>query len=293
MCSVLVFCLFGLVIGARSVKSCEEGESNHVVASTAFERVGQILNVYDKKLISAPTWKDFHRSINNLEKEIFKFPPGNQGLVRRVINELRDSEKKHERAIASIGNWCEESNPKLRTYIGIFDGNYNREDAESQRTILKDILKRGVEKMNLALSQLSSCIRHLDRASGGVIQLDNQLESQRKSEISQLDEMSAVPIFAYGLNEMMQNLIDEVNSSYNVLKRYVKNTEEEITSARDELRREIIAVNNLQCQANVTRKFAELSYSIKVLIKLHANNLIEKCRSFVVDWRIRYMKQLF
>lgn len=301
---IFVFCLLGVKIVGRSVESCEVDDSSNDVASTSLRKAGEILDLYNQKLVATSSWQDFHRSVNNLETAKYAFPSESQTLVRDIISDLRASENNHARATASISSWCQQSSPQLRTFIGLLDGYYyDPESIESQKLILINVLKRGVEKMNNALDQLSDCISHLNSASGDITQLDNQVESARRSETSRLEsDKNAIrdsqwiafifpPLGATLtlVNELdtiprLDKRIGDVHSLYRRLNSYVKKVENEITSARNELRREIITLDNLQCQANVTRQFVELSYSIKFLIKRHANNLIGKCQSYITKW---------
>lgn len=299
MCVIFVFCLLGLIIGGRSVESCEVGESSHDVASTSLGKVDEILDMYHQKLVATSSWQDFHRSINDLQAAQYSFPSESRTLVRDILYELRTSENNHASATASIRSWCEESSPQLQRFIGLFDGYYDRQSAESQRTILIDVLKKGVEKMNNALDQLNDCIRHLNSASGDITRLDNQVESARRSEINRLESnkeaIRTAQWFAFIypplgatltlVNELdtiprVEKRIENVRNTYYRLKNYVRNVENDVTTARNELRREITTLNNLQCQASVTRRFVELTYSIKFMIKRHSSNLIEKCRYF-------------
>lgn len=303
MCQIFAFCLLGLVMVARSVDSCEEASSSHSVASTSLEEIGKILDLYNRKMFAQSDWQDFSQSINNLHWKRDSFPSESRGLVNVIVDKLRNSVSQHASATRSIESWCESSRPELQTYKALFDGNYSQDKAESQRTILVDLLKKGVEKLSFALDQLNDCIRNLNAASGDIVQVDNQVERARRREINELEARKQnmrntqwwafiFPILGVTLtltNELdaiprIDSRIGELQNLYNQLNGIIRNVENDIKSGRDELQREIITLNNLQCQAKVTRTFIELSVPIKVLIKKHATNLIEKCTSYESVW---------
>lgn len=237
--------------------------------------------------------------IENLENSYYLFPSGSQSLVSNIAFELRTSERKHKLTTHSIKNWCEASIPVLQSYVSLFD---DWGKAFIQRLMLVQVLKNGVEQMNHALDELNSCITYLNSASGEISQLDNEVESTRRSETNRLqaEKIEAthpkwweflIPILVIvgqikthtETIPLINREIEHLEDLYNQLRGYVRNVENEIKSARNELRREITALDNLRCEASVTRRFTELTQSQKVLIKLHANSLITKCRSYVAS----------
>lgn len=300
MSLIFVFCLVGFVISGRTVTSCEEGESNNEVASKSLGKAGEILDIYDQNFgIKSNTWKNFHESLSILVSSQHTFPEECQPKFSEIENDLRSVEYNHVVSTQIISFWCQESTPKLQTYLRLLNGGHDRAYAESQRQILIDVLKNGVQKLNNALDLLRSCITLLSNAAGNVIVLDNQVESIRRSRTGRLEEQKKNVrdtqwwFFIFPplgttvtlINELdtiprINNKIGDINFNFQRLRNNVKNVESDIRSARDELKREIISLENLECQASVTQKYVQLSYQSKLLIELHTNNLIGKCASY-------------
>lgn len=301
---VIWFCIIGIALGAPASEeeSCQDpggyDQSDMDVAEKSIEGAGKVLDVYDKTLDRVIPWNVFHETMQALEKGRGRYSQTAGTLVGQIVTSMLNSENHYFTASQSIYGWCGESIPLLEGYLYLFK-DYDKEKAEGQKELLINVLDTGLEKMNIALDHINQSIANFDIASGKLNTLDNQLELDFKagSKIME-DEIARVrrnqwiafifPPVGIGMtiyNEVksvpdLKRSINDLKNFFKGLRRHVATAIDEIKKARDQLKRETIIIENLQCQTKVTRTFVALKVAIKVLIVKHANNLIGQCRAY-------------
>lgn len=291
---IIVVCLLGLVIDARSEGSCEGTDSkpSHEVASTYFVKAANILDLYHGQLANAISWQDIIRPIARLWLQQDKLDSESKRLLTIIDDSVGSA---HQNYIDSrtVGSWCANAMPKLRRYLSLF-GDFSREKAENQKCIVIAVLKESVEKLNAALGYLDKCIANLSKASGKFSSLDNQVEIIRNKRIEEAKRQNDEALTRTIMHSFMFSAsgrmifsefdlrpvkdIDEIRDSYSKIRGLVTTATNKITHARNEFQREILTLTDLQCQAHVTQVFVQIRSSIKYMIINHANNLIGKCK---------------
>lgn len=290
----------GAIVSAEeSCQSPDDPEqSDHDIAAKSVEGASNVLDVYDKSIDKVIPWDVFHATTKALEQGRGRYGQKSGELVGEITTTMLNSEQHYFTASQSIYGWCGETIPLLEGYLELFK-DYDKERAEGQKALLIEILDSGLAKMDIALDHIIQSIANFDIAAGKLATLDNQLQLDFKegstimeAEIEKVRKNQWIafvfPPLGLGLtiyNEVksipdLKRSIADLQDFYKVLQGVVGKAIDDIKKARDELKRETIIIENLQCQTKVTRTFVALKVAIKTLITKHVTNLMQQCRNY-------------
>lgn len=165
-----------------------------------------------------------------------------QSLKGEFATAILNSENKYVSATQSIYNWCGEILPVAEIYTKLL--NDGAENNQAEKAVFLYMLDTGIGKMDMAMEHISQSSTHTNIALEKLTTVDMTIQSESGLQV------------------------------------YVSTGMGEIQSANNQLRRGIVAIEDLRNKSKETRASVGLSVTIETLIVRHSNLLMDQCRAY-------------
>ncbi|XP_037040263.1 hemolysin E-like [Bradysia coprophila] len=288
-------CTIGMLLAA-SLNAQDSDEDDHELAAKSMETASGILEAFKINV----NWSLVNESAISLQPGIGRYSEKSGQLVGSIMTSMLNSEQQHNEAIQSMFEWCGLSIHMLDAYKELFKDGVDTEKAERQKVLLLYVLDSGVELFGKALEHINLCIGDFESFTGKLLQLDNQLELDyaegsktleaeedrvRRNQwtsiivppvalnLSIYDEVKSIPD--------LSRSIDDLRKFFQGLRVHGTNAVESIKTAREQLKKGLVILENLQSQAKVTKVSVGMKMGIQSLIEKNADKVIAQCSEYI------------
>lgn len=265
----------------------------------AIEVVGRAMDLYNKVLDKVMPSESFNEKLIEMNKHLDEYSVEVKDRLATIKVLMSDGINAYTRSTQSIYDWTSTVIPFLQTYIQLFDKN-TADDAKAQKTILLDLLDKGINSMTNAQTDLGISSSSFNDAAGKLtsvrIIFSNELKSEKEKYQRELEIIRRPPFMSSmsgSLPALLHNYVvetrfvpeiiaklDAVSKFYDTMEETVVKVSEDIDETKSRLNDEIRIIGDLKVETQNTQVFVDMDATLEAFIIEAAQGLIDKCYEF-------------
>lgn len=294
-----MFCVISVGVQA-GILIAKEGIA---IAKEGIETLDKGLDLYNKHLDKIIPWSEFNKTIAKLNEYRSDYSKEAGALIGDIQTKLRDGLNAYFRATQTIFQWCGLAVGLLEDYKSLFVGELNQDLYNTQRDIILEVLKEGIEKMVKGREELTASSASFSVATGKLTDLNIRLAADfnensdyyqaQRDHIRKVGYGSAAPFLIFGLaiaagvveGVMIPRLNEQMRSIENFyieMKDEIELSKKNINLTENQLNKEIAHIGELENKAKSAQVFVKTKYTdgIRALLLKSVDKLITNCKEY-------------
>lgn len=255
-------------------------------------------------------WKNFNATLIELEKRRIQYSNESAALIAEMKIHMLNGIDAYFAASKNIYDWAGSVGSSLTLYISLLSDQQNVRQITEQKTILSEMLRNGIERMNAAQDELGKSSASFNSVFGRLNELQSRFEHESGDKIAdykrEIKDMRGLSYFfgsLFGIQGLIvapkyteSNYIFQIKREmaaftrfYDHLKLKIDDAIQNIHDTKKILRTEIQHISDLKAQTEGTESFVNLGNvsDLREIVIDSAQDLIAKC----MEYRNRHIKQ--